>query len=308
MHKVFDKKIWWVLLPIIVLLVILFSIEQSRTFLIALLLRMLFFAKKHIIMILSTFFLVKGKFIFTLFLKKMTFIGATGLSKRYLIEKVISKNLKIHFFDPISDDIKRLVAYIKKNFATFPLAKQLITGITFLGSLGFIGKLMGGMLVMKVFIARFWSLLLAIFLKVTTGVVYFFTDFLWGSWIAPLVEVLLFSWILEWMENIPFLKKYLVKIYAFFMDLFIWIEVYLEKVFHLPVRRFFKYLVRRIKKSIYTFIGYERVSAWKRLQEVRELVPNYHIKLLKKRKVVLEKKKRTYISVRERLQLKRRKS
>jgi len=308
MYKVFKKKIWWVLLLIIVLLVILFSIEQSRTFLIALLLRMFIFAKKHIIMILSTFFLVKGKFIFTLFLKKITFISTTGLSKRYLIEKVISKNLKIHFFDPISDDIKRLVTYIKKNFATFPLLKQLIAGITFLGSLGFIGKLMGGMLVLKVFIARFWSLFLAIFLKVTTGVVYFFTDFLWGSWIAPLIEVLLFSWVLEWMENIPCLKKYLVKIYAFLMDLLVWMEVYLEKVFHLPVRRFFKYLVKGIKKSIYTFIGYEKVSPWKRLQEVRELVPNYHTKLLKKRKAVLEKKKKTYISVRERLQRKRRKS
>ena len=288
------------------LLIALFLFEDSRTFLVALFWRILFFAKKNILTLLAAFFLVKGKFILTMFLKKIAVLSATGLGKRYLIEKVINKNLKIHFLDHIADDVKRLLAYVKDNFKDFPIVKQVITGIAFLGSLGFVGKFMGGMLAMKVFIAKFWSFILAIVLKFSTAIVYFFTDYLWGSWIAPLVEILIFSWLIDWLEKIPFLKKYIVKIYSFFIALFEWVEGYLEKVFHIPVKRFFKFLAKRIKKRIYQFIGYERVSASKRLAEMRELTPNSHTKLMMKRTNRREKKsKKTYLSIREKVLQKR---
>ena len=288
------------------LLITLFLFEDSRIFLIALFWRIFFFAKKNILTLLAAFFLVKGKFILTMFLKKIAVLSATGLGKRYLIEKVINKNLKIHFLDHITDDVKRLLAYVKDNFKDFPMVKQVITGIAFLGSLGFVGKFMGGMLAMKVFIAKFWSFILAIVLKFSTGILYFFTDYLWGSWIAPLVEILIFSWLLEWLEKIPFLNKYIVKIYSFFISIFEWVEGYLEKVFHIPVKRFFKFLAKRIKKRIYQFIGYERVSASKRLAEMRELTPNSHTKLMMKRTNRREKKsKKTYLSIREKVLQKR---
>jgi len=290
----------------VLLLIALFSFEVSRTFLIALLWRVFFFLKKNILTLLAAFFLVKGKFILTMFLKKIAVLSATGLGKRYLIEKVINKNLKIHFLDHITDDVKRLLAYVKDNFKDFPIVKQVVTGIAFLGSLGFVGKFMGGMLAMKVFIAKFWSFILAIVLKFSTGILYFFTDYLWGSWIAPLVEILIFSWLLEWLEKIPFFKKYLLKIYDFFISIFGWIEDILEKVFHLPIKRFFKFLAKRIKKRIYQFIGYERVSASKRLVEMRELTPNSHTKLIAKRTERREKKfKKVYFSSREKLLQKR---
>jgi len=162
--------------------------------------------------------------------------------------------------------------------------KQIIAGFAFLSSLGFVGKFMGSMLAMKVFVAKIWSFLLAVFLKVGTALFYFFTDYFWGSWIAPLVEILIFSWLLEWMEKVPFLKKGLSHIYRFFISLFSWMEHYMENVFHIPVKRFFSYMTKRSKKLIYAFIGYERVSAWKRLKEVHTLQPNSHTKLLEKRK------------------------
>ena len=308
MNKLLSKKAVWIVAPVVLLLIMLFSIEESRTFLIALFLRILFFAKKYIVEILTAFFLVKGKFILSLFMKKIAILSATGLSKRYLIEKVINHNLKIHFLDHISDDIKRLVVYVKENFKDFPIMKQIIAGITFLASLSFVGKFMGGMLAMKVFVAKFWSFILAVVLKFTTGIVYFFTDYLWGSWIAPIVEIVLFSWLLEWMEKIPFFKQYLVKIYAFFIGVFAWFEAYVEKVFHIPVKRFFKYLAKKIKKGIYAFIGYERVSSWKRLQEIRVLSPNSHTKLLKKRNIRLKSKREKYTSTREKLKRKREKT
>lgn len=174
--------------------------------------------------------------------------------------------------------------------------KQMAAVITFLTSLSFVGKFMGGMLAMKVFVAKFWSFILAIVLKFSTAIIYFFTDYLWGSWIAPIVEVLLFSWLLEWLEKIPFFKKYLLKLYRFFITLFEWVEAYLEKVFHIPVKRFFKFLAKQIKRHIYNFIGYRKVSAWKRLGEVRALRPSRHTLLHQKRKERKEKHQKARVS------------
>ena len=297
-----NRRLWLWIVPLVLIsiIVILFSMEESRTSLVDLLLRMVLFMKENIITLLAAFFLVKGKFILTLFLKKIALLSATGLGKRYLIEKVINHNLKIHFLDHISDDIERLLVYVKKNFKDFPIMKQIIAGFAFLGSLGFVGKFMGGMLAMKVFVAKIWSFLLAIFLKLGTAVFYFFTDYLWGSWIAPLVEVLIFSWLFEWMEKVPFLKRGLNHMYRFFISLFGWMEYYLEKIFHIPVKRFFRYLTKKSKRLIYAFIGYERVSSWKRLQEVRQLYPSSHTKILKSREEKRVKEK-NYISSRDRL-------
>jgi len=301
-----NKRLWlWILPIVLVLLIVLFSIEESRTFIFAFVVRIFFFVKKNILTLLAAFFLVKGKFILTLFIKKIALLSATGLSKRYLIEKVINKNLKIHFLDHIADDIKRLIVYTKENFKDFPILKQIIAGLAFLGSLGFVGKFMGGMLAMKVFVAKFWSFLLAIVLKFSTAIVYFFTDYLWGSWVAPLVEIVIFTWLLEWMERIPFLKKYITKMYSFFLTLFEWFEDILEKIFHIPVKRFFKFLAKRIKKRIYQFIGYTKVSAWKRLQEVRELTPNRHRVLVEKRRERMLESKKVYISLYTQLKQKR---
>jgi len=300
------KQIRIVGVLLVLVLLILFSIEESRSFILALVLRIFFFAKKYFIEIVTAFFLVKGKFIVLAFAKKIALISATGLSKRYLIEKVINHNLKIHFLDHITDDVKKLLAYIKTNFKDFPIVKQLIASLTFIASLSFVGKFMGGMLAMKVFIAKFWSFILAIVLKFSTTILYFFTDYLWGSWIAPIVEVLIFSWLLEWLEKIPFLKKYIVKIYDTFIDFFMWIEGYMEKIFHIPAKRFFRFLAKKIQTSIYKFMGYSKVSAWKHLREMRMLHLNSTQKLKAKRKGHKEKRKiKGYVSASKKLRLKR---
>ena len=289
----------WVLPLVILAVIVVFSIEESRTFVLAPVHSVFYFLKENLLALLTAFFLVKGKFILTLFLKKIALLSATGLGKRYVIEKVITHNFKIHFFDHITADITRLIEYVKKNFKNFPIVKQIIAVFVFLGSLGFVGKFMGGMLAMKVFLAKFWSVLLVLFLKVGTGIIYFFTDYLWGSWIAPIVEVVIFTWILTWMEKVPFLAKGLAKISAFFMRFFKWLEFFLEKVFHIPVKRSLKWLVKKIQRNIYRFIGYKRVSAWKRLKQNRSFDPNSHIRLINTRKVRSDKKKEsTYLSSR----------
>jgi len=269
---------------LVIIIGLVFSIEESRTFLVALLLRIFLFVKQHLIALLAAFFFVKGKFILTLFLKKVAFLSFTGLSKRYFIEKVINHNLKIHFLDHIMGDIKRLMVYIKKNFKNFPIIKQIIAVFVFLASLGFVGKFMGWMFAVKVFIAKFWSFMLALLLKSSTAITYFFTEYLWDSWIAPLIEVLIFSWVLDLMERVPFLKKYIQKIYRYLIELFEWFEYYMQKVLHIPLKRFFKFLTRGIKRYINRFIGANELSARERLQELRRLYPSAYVLLKRKHK------------------------
>jgi len=286
-----NKILTWGLPLILFTVIVVFSIEESRAFVLTPVHSLFYFLKENILVLLTAFFLVKGKFVLMLFLKKIAFLSAAGLGKRYLIEKVITHNFKIHLLDHISNDIKHLIEYVKNNFKNFPIVKQIIAGFVFLGSLGFIGKFMGGMLAMKVFIAKFWSFVLAIFLKTGTAIVYFFTDYLWGSWIAPIVEVVIFTWILSWMEKVPFLAKGLNKISRFFRIFFKGIEFFLEKVFHIPIKSFLKWMAKKIQRAIHHFIGYQKVSAWKRLKEVRGFRPNKYILLKKKRSENIEKRK-----------------
>ncbi|MBD3790800.1 MAG: hypothetical protein IE918_01415 [Campylobacterales bacterium] len=288
----------------ILLLGLLFGIEQSRTFLVALSLRLFIFTKHHLIGILSAFFLVNGKFIFSLFIKKVALLSATGLSKRYFIEKVLTRHIKIHFLDHIKDDLLRLGHYIKRNFRKFPVIRQLIALLTFLGSLGFVGKFMGWMLAVKVFVAKFWSVVLALFLKLGTAVGYFFTDYLWGSWIGPVVEVLLFSWLLEWMEKIPFLKSFFQNLYGALQGSLKKIQIYIEKRIALPLRTVFAKLAGWIKHTIDTFIGEKRLSSWYALQKLKSFSPSPYQKL-KKRRAERGRKRKRALSTYEKIKVRR---
>jgi len=303
MHK---RILSFVVLLFLIGIFILFSIEESRTFMIALFMRIVLFLKHNIFELLAAFFLVKGKFILKLFLKKLAILSATGLGKRYVVEKVLMENLKIHFLDHLSYDIKRVVRHAKKNFQNFPLVKKMITIFAFLGSLGFVVKFMGGMIAVKVFFAKVWSFLLALFLKVGTAITYFFTDYLWGSWLAPIVEVIIFSWVLSWMEKVPFLAKGLRKIYAFFIFLFGWMEYYMEKVLHIPLKSFLKWLVKKIKESIDHFIEDGYRSIWSKVQEHRVHHPNRHMTLRNKRESrSVKRNKRKDLTLREMILQKR---
>ena len=292
----FKKTQWIWLSPLffILLMVVLFSIEESRDFLLLLFWDVYAFIKKNIIAILTAFFLVKGKFVINLFLRKILLLSATGLGKRYMIERVLNHQIKVHFMDHMKDDFRRLGIHVKENFKNFPLVKKMITVFAFLGSLGFVGKFMGGMLAVKVFIAKIWSFLLAVFLKFFMALFYFITKILWGSWVAPILEVLLFSWLLDLLERVPFLKSAFHKISQLFSYLFGWVEKLIAQLLKKPLRRFLKWLVKTMKIAIYKFIGYERVSLYKRLQESRHLHLNAYELVQYKRKS--REKKKMYTS------------
>jgi len=263
------------------------------------------FIKQNIIAISTAFFLVKGKFVIKLFIRKIILLSATGLGKRYMVERVLTHNFKVHFLDHLKDDLRRLSEHVKENFKNFPLVKKVITVFAFLGSLGFVGKFMGSMLALKVFIAKVWSFLLVVFLKLFTVVFYFITKVVWGSWLAPIMEVVLFSWLLTFIGKVPFLKKGLNKIYTLLQYMFGWLARFMAKLLQRPLKKLLKWLIKNLKIAIYKFIGYERVSLFKRLKEDRALNPNSHTKLMVKRKERI--KVNTHLSRREILKQKREK-
>lgn len=302
-----NRSQWFWLVPLLFIgmTTLLFAFEDSRTWIVTFLTDTFLFVKKHIIAILTAFFLINGKFVIKLFIRKIFLLSATGLGKRYMIERVITHNFKVHFLDHLKDDFKRLTEHIKKNFQNFPLVKKITAVFIFLGSLGFVGKFMGSMLALKVFIAKVWSFLLAVFMKLFTAVFYFITKVLWGSWLAPIVEVIIFSWFISFIEKIPFLESGFKKMYKLFNHIFGWLENFMATLFQSPLKRFLKWLIVKLRIIIYKFIGYERVSFVKRLKESRALNPNSHTKLMQKRKTRVKTKR--YLSAREMLKQKREK-
>ena len=290
----------------VVILTILCYVDASRVAIFALLTDVYLFIRKNIITILTAFFLIKGKFVIQLFLRKIILLSATGLGKRYLIERVLNQQIKVHFLDHLRDDFKKLSLHIQYNFQNFPLVKKIMTIFAFLGSLGFVGKFIGGVLAFKVFIAKIWSFLLSIFLKIFSAFFYFVVNVLWGSWLAPIVEVVFFSWILVWLEKIPFFKSTMRKFYRLFQYLFGWLESFIAKLMKAPLRRFLKWMVKTMKIAIYTFIGYERISLYARLQEKREQYFNAWEKIEEQRKIRTAPR-RKHLSSREKLKQKREK-
>jgi len=252
-----------------------------------------YFAKENIIAILAAFFLVKGKFIFKVFLKKVLFLSATGLGKRYLIERVFTYHFKVHFLDHIKDDLARLMRHIKENFVRFPLTKKLIAAFAFLGSLGYVSKFMGMMLALKVIVAKIWSFLLALTLKTGSAILYFFTDYIWGSWLAPIIEVVIFSWLLELLEKIPFLTQSIRWLYRKGRAVFLWFDGWMGKILHHPIRRAVQWALKQTRRLIYRFIGYKRVPAYRQLRELRLFEPNAWRRLkLNRKERKLQRKKR----------------
>jgi len=301
-----SSRLWLVPVVTVLLLSGLLFIDPVREYIADIILDTYLFVKKNLIALLTAFFLIKGKFVIQAFLRKIILLSATGLGKRYMIEKVLNHQIKVHFLDHLEGDIKKLVTHVKYNFKNFPLVKKIMTAFAFLGSLGFVGKFMGGMLAVKVFIAKIWSFLLAVFLKLFSAFFYFLTNVVWGSWISPSIEVVFFSWILKWLEKIPFFNTVMKKLYALFQYLFGWLESLIAKLMKAPLRRFLKWMVKTMKIAIYKFIGYERVSLYQRLQEKREAYFNGWESLQERRRTRVVPR-RKHLLAREKLKQKREK-
>ncbi|SFV53530.1 hypothetical protein MNB_SV-9-898 [hydrothermal vent metagenome] len=291
---------------IIILFLLLLNIEEVRTFIIAFALRVLTFIERNIITIFMSFLLVKGKFVWIIFIKKITILSVTGLGKRYLTEKVFIHHLTKNLLNPLRADIIGLIDYIKKYFTDFNIVKKIISIFIFLSSLSYIAKYMGIFLAIKVVLAKIWSFLLAFFLKISTAFIYFFTNYIWNSWITPILEIFIFSWFFSLMEKVPFINRFLQKIYAYFQDFILIIDRVLEKMFHIPLRLLMGFLVKFIRKLIRRFINIKHKSKFQELKYSHNKLPNSHIRLKIKRDKRKKLKKKSYQSIFKRLKSKRR--
>lgn len=294
MRKLKKRELYVALFILALILTLIISVDEIRSFILGFLLRMFLFIKSNIILMLTSLFLVKGKFVWLVFLKKITLLSVTGLGKRYLTERVFIHHIKVHLIEPLSDDIKHLIDYTKKHFGSFPLMKKLIALIAFLGSLSYIAKSMGIFLAIKVILGKIWSFLLAFFMKIGAGVLYFFTDYLWNSWVTPIIEILIFSWFFSLMEKVPALNNILKKVYALFYKFFVQFELILEKIFHIPLRAFMRLLVYRIRRLIRKFVDIKHKSPYQKLKESQKLFPSFYIKLKNKRVQRQKSRKRVY--------------
>ncbi len=294
--KLSRRTVIWGSVALFALIVGSLHIDSARGYLVAVVVGIFFFAKRNLLSFIATFVLVKGKFIWTIFLKKLAVLSATGLGKRYITERVFLYHLQTHLIRPLGREIAYLMRYTTRNFRRLGIVKKLIALFTFLGSLSVVAKTMGVFLAIKVVLGKIWSFLLAFFIKISTAVVYFFTDYIWSSWITPIMEVLVFSWFFSLMQKMPFLGKWVKGLYRFVMRFFLFFEEILERFFHIPIKKLMRALVVKLRRAIRSFAAMRYESLHHRLKLSRTLAPNARQKVLIKRKMRKNDKERGYES------------
>ncbi len=193
----------------------------------AFLMNTLLYLKTKIPLMIIAFLLSMKKFVLGLTTLKLLFIGV----KRYIIDNIIATNLKAHYFSHVIEPAKQW-------WQQFDLKQKVllfipVSIVTVLGSyatglsnvLNFIG--------IKTLIIGFFKSLWLLGSKV----IYFFTVYLWSTWLAPVLEIFVFSWILKLLEKIPFIKKYLTWIYEKISAVLIKLGLFLERMIHKPIQK-----------------------------------------------------------------------
>ena len=147
--------------------------------------------KHYLLALLGALFLYKGKLIATFLFQRLIKVGAKELSKRYVIEHIISKRFKEHLIAPAKEDMVRIVKLWKKRAKKHIFIGLVATALSVLFGSALFVRVMGVASVIKVLMARFWSAVLKLFLilvRVTQKV------------LAPLVR-------LYRMRTLPFCSK-----------------------------------------------------------------------------------------------------
>lgn len=206
--------------------------------------RISIFVKAKLLILFSSFFLVNGKFVFKLFIKKIIFILPLGLAKRYFIEKILIKNITNNYLKrlPFNDFIN----FLLNKFIKISKTSKIIASISFVFSTILGLSFFGDLIIIKILIAKLWSILLLIFTKIATISYILIID---TSWIKTLIEILIYGWILSKLEKTKYIGKYIFKIYNFIYSLFIKILDFFDLLFNKPVKNFFHFLT--IKTSLW---------------------------------------------------------
>lgn len=290
-HFIFSS----VTLVFAIILIYLFF-PKIAEFFIVLAIRIILFLKVHLLPLILGFFLINGKFVLKLFLKKMLLMLPIGLLKRFFIEEVVGKNVKNHYLKELP--LKEFFVHVKSNFLQYTLVKKLIALMTILTTTILSAKYFGWLIFLKTMFAKLWSWLLVLTLTSFKAIGYFFGTYIWNSWLTPLIEILILSWLLSFLEKYQWIKRRLSKVYKWFYKGYIKVDRFLCKTFHIPVRKRLSKYAKTTKTWMYDFMGVTipKQSIYKRI--ISEKLPSIYMQMKKNKKgsfyIKLKSKKREY--------------
>jgi hypothetical protein len=194
------------------------------------------------------------KFFLMSFSSKFLLLVAS-LGKRYLIDNVIMVSLNNNFIYHIKRPIYNLIFHYLEIVKDFSLKKKIAIWAGAIGIpliiitpvLYFIGIFT--FILEKVFSANMWKAMLIWILKFVGVFLTFFSN-IWDSWFAPIIEVLLFTWILGILEKVPFIKRIIRPIYILFNRFIRRVKRFLNKYFHSKIKRTFGNAIHKINYHI----------------------------------------------------------
>lgn len=269
------------------------------------LLRTFLFLKSHAIIVwIKTILFLAWNFISdnvilffsTLTIKKFALLSVIGLGKRFIIDHIIIKFLYQHFIKDIKEPIKDLFKFIYNNFKSLSIKRKFIGLLSLvlpasLVSYTLYSMNLLGFILEKVFSANMWKIILAFVLKGANTVFYFFSNYIWNSWIAPILEIFIFSFILGFLEkHISFIGKplrYVYRKFEYVGNKFIYI---LDKFILHPSRKKMKKGAIRINKKIYNFIKINNKSSLTEIQKNKSY--NMYLKIKKNNPELFKRRKK----------------
>jgi len=194
------------------------------------------------------------KFFFMSFSSKLVLL-VISLGKRYLIDNVIMVSLNNNFINHIKSPIAKLAGHYLELLKEFSLKKKIIVWAAAIGIpmiilapvLYFVGVL--SFILEKLFSANMWKAMLIWFMKILTVFLTFFSN-IWDSWFAPIIEIVLFTWILGLLEKIPFIGKLIRPVYVYFNKIILRIQQFLNRHFHKNIKKGFGHAISKINYHV----------------------------------------------------------
>lgn len=221
------KKVFYIFLGFVAILGLLYFALGEKHPYVVLVISMAIVAKLKLI---TTFSLVVGKiYLFLaaskgkifLFIKKMTlFKGASLAIKRFIIDNVLSKWLDKHIISHLKEPIAHFFQYYKDMDWKTKAKKSILFVVP--ASVVSVGLYLGGFIQsialyaqLKTLVIGFFKVLWVLLSKVISSMVYFFTNFIAGTWLAPIIEIFALSWLLSMIEKIPYIGPPISKFFNF---------------------------------------------------------------------------------------------
>ncbi len=166
--------------------------------------------------------------------------------KRWFIDHVISKHINEQFIPPIKEPGKYWWHNLsgKQKAAMFLPVSVVAVG----------GAILAGLSNVTAF-AAIKGIVIGFFktLWVVSGVAWnFLTNTVWFTWIYPIIEILVFSWLIDWIKKIPVMRdrvipwlnnrfmpwfrEHIIKRFDFLHRLIAFIGDFLETKVHTPIK------------------------------------------------------------------------